>query len=205
MKVKTRKPHYHHYHYSTCYWKTPKWFNRAIQKIIINPLWNSWWINMPTAKVKVDYFDIWNCDLTLAPIILAVLKKYRSSENKGAPFVDNEDVPEELYPPVDSKPFEADDNWHKRWDYVVNEVIWAFEQLVDDSWEDQYHTGELDFVTTPVSIDGEECEEEDAQFYRLDKGPKDTHEFDSDGYNAHSCRIANGLQLFGKYYRGFWI
>jgi hypothetical protein len=40
--------------------------------------------------------------------------------------------------------------------------------------------------------------------YSWDKGPKDTTEFDSEGYMKHDKRISNGLVLFGKYYRGLW-
>jgi hypothetical protein len=41
-------------------------------------------------------------------------------------------------------------------------------------------------------------------WFSWDKGPKDTSEFDSEGYKKHSERITNGTILFGKYYRGLW-
>jgi hypothetical protein len=42
--------------------------------------------------VKVDYWDVWNMDHTLSPIILPMLKRLREVKH-GSGFVDMEDVP----------------------------------------------------------------------------------------------------------------
>ena len=91
-------------------------------------------------KVRIDNYDTWGADHTMALIILPLLKKIKENKN-GSPMVDDEDVPEELrsnvLPPVEE--YGTDGNWHKRWEYVLDEMIWSFEQLANDEWEDQFH------------------------------------------------------------------
>jgi hypothetical protein len=60
--------------------------------------------------------------------ILPLLKQYRKNLN-GAPYVETDDVPPEMYQEVDSY-----DGWNKRWAWVVDEMILAFERIVDDDW-----------------------------------------------------------------------
>jgi hypothetical protein len=68
-------------------------------------------------------------DYTLAQIIVPMLKQLKKSKH-GAPFVDDEDVPKELKstaaPPVKEK-WDLDDNYFKRWDWAMDEMIFAFE------------------------------------------------------------------------------
>ena len=45
--------------------------------------------------VKIDRYDTWSMDHTLADIILPMLKQLRDTKH-GSPMVDVEDVPEEL-------------------------------------------------------------------------------------------------------------
>jgi hypothetical protein len=153
--------------------------------------------------VKIDKWDTWNMDTSLSQIILPMLKQLQATKH-GAPFVEDEDVPEGLNlrsteAPAKENEWDTDENWHKRWDWVLGEMIWAFDQLTSD-WEAQFHTGEIDRVTTPYAWD----ESGKPTMYSWDKGPNDTSEFDSEGYRKHSERITNGTILFGKYYRGLW-
>jgi hypothetical protein len=46
--------------------------------------------------VKVDYWDTWSMDDSLAQIILPLLRQLHD-KNHGAPFVDDEDVPDHTY------------------------------------------------------------------------------------------------------------
>jgi hypothetical protein len=160
-------------------------------------------------KVKIDRYDTWNMDGTLAYIILPMLKQLKATTH-GSQSVDDEDVPEGLglrstEAPTKENEWDADDNMHKRWEWVLSELIWTFEQLHNDTdWEAQYHTGVTDLVWKPVDKSGNEVPEEGAKLYLMQKGPNDTSVFDNDGYTAHSKRIDNGLRLFGKYYRGLW-
>lgn len=80
-------------------------------------------------SVKIDKHDIWSADVTLAHIILPVLKEIKKSKS-GSPCVDSEDVPEELRAPVGHDfSIDMDANFHKRWDWVLNEMIFAFENI----------------------------------------------------------------------------
>jgi hypothetical protein len=83
----------------------------------------------------------------------------------------------------------------------MDEMIWAFEQLADDSWEEQYFSGKSDIIWVP-------SKELDAKgkpvTYEMKKGPGDTRKYDKKGYMKHSARIDNGLRLFGKYFRALW-
>jgi hypothetical protein len=83
-------------------------------------------------------------DDTLALIILPMLKKLTEHKH-GSAYVDNEDVPENLqYTPDPGNPDNPDhDNLiDKRWDYVLDEMIWAFEwklkndYLYDESYKE---------------------------------------------------------------------
>lgn len=147
-----------------------------------------------TVRVKLHNYDSWNADTSLAYIILPLLKQVR--ENKqGAPLVDDEDVPDHLKstaaPPKENQ-YDVDDNHFKRWDYVLNYMIWSFEQINID-WESQYHksTGEWHLEKSTTS---------DCSIVVWDKDPK----IDFEGLKEHQNKINKGLILFGKYYQSLW-
>ena len=153
--------------------------------------------------VKIDKWDTWSMDSTLSMIILPMLKQLQATK-QGSACVDDEDVPEELnLRSTEASPkendWDADDNWHKRWEWVLGEMVWTFEQL-NSEWDSQYHTGVVDRVSVPCKWD----ENGKPTLYSWDKGPNDTSEFDMEGYTKHNERISRGLILFGKYYRGLW-
>lgn len=153
-------------------------------------------------KIKIHDYDIWNLDNTLAQIILPLLKEF-FKEMKTNPFIDDEDVPEELSSKnaPETTNYEWDDNNTKRWEFVTGELLWTFEQLhPDNDWEEQYHKGDIDIKWEPYNFN----EDGTVKLYEMKKGPSDTHEFDIDGYMKHQNRIKNGLRLFGKYYQTLW-
>lgn len=47
----------------------------------------------------------------------------------GAPPISNEDVPEGLHKPEGMAPSEIDTAYFARWEYVLNEMRWSFDQL----------------------------------------------------------------------------
>lgn len=150
-------------------------------------------------KIKLHKYDTWSMDSTLALIVLPMLKQLKETKH-GSPYVEDADVPEHLRstaaPPKENE-WDTDSLWHDRWSWVIDEMIWAFEQLQPDcDWESQYHSGEHD-IFFEKSNDGTDT-------YEMKKGPKDTSVFDSAGYRKHDERIRQGLILFGKYYRGLW-
>ena len=156
------------------------------------------WVHPRIIKVKLDPWDTWNMDAILATIILPMLKQLKETKH-GAPNVDDADVPEELRstsaPPKEND-WDTDDNHFKRWEWVMDEMIFAFECLQEGSdWEAQFHSGELD-------IQFVKCE--DSNLNQMVHGPNHTHKFDREGYKKIDDRINNGLRLFGVYYRGLW-
>jgi hypothetical protein len=83
--------------------------------------------------VVIHQYDTWNMDHTLALIILPMLKQLKETTH-GAPAVEFQDVPEELHPAnpeeaskLYSQNGETDENYFKRWEYVLDEMIYAFD------------------------------------------------------------------------------
>jgi hypothetical protein len=139
--------------------------------------------------VKIDKWDTWSMDYTLSHIIVPMLKQLQETKH-GAPFVDDEDVPEELKstsaPPKETE-YDTDENHFKRWDWAIAEMIWAFEQNLDTNSEEKF-------------FDHAEWDEKEKDF------GKNLHKIkiDQPGLKAHQARKANGFRLFGKYYSGLW-
>ena len=156
--------------------------------------------------IRIDRYDTWSMDHTLADIILPMLKQLNATKH-GAPNVDDSDVPEYLRShmaqPKENE-WDTDDNLHLRWEWVMNEMIFAFEHKVDDSWEDAYRSGEHDLLWVPVDKDGNEVPKGEHKHYQMKHGPKDTYQCDYAGMKVVEDRIQNGFRLFGKYYQGLW-
>lgn len=83
-------------------------------------------------EVRIDKYDIWSADYTLALIISPTLKKIREAK-QGAPWVDDEDVPSELRSFNGTLEGCLDSNWFLRWDYVLDEMIYAFDAIINQS------------------------------------------------------------------------
>lgn len=82
-------------------------------------------------NVVIDEYDTWNMDETLSYIVLPMLKQLKETKH-GAPNVDWEDVPRELRPSAEelrayNKNGETDEHFFNRWDYVLDEMIYAFD------------------------------------------------------------------------------
>lgn len=88
-------------------------------------------------KVKIENHDVINADGDLAYIILPLLKKYKE-HCQSAPFVENCDVPEHLqHSEEELKRYKIDGtpdlNYFERWYYVVDYMIWTFEQIINEN------------------------------------------------------------------------
>jgi hypothetical protein len=146
-------------------------------------------------NIRIDDYDVWSMDYTLSLIILPMLKKLKENKH-GAPFVADADVPEGLNlrrseaPPVEFE-YDTDDNFFKRWDWIMDELIWTFEQLASDNRnESQFY-------------DHSECTPESEDFSD-GNWSKSKVKVNHDGLRQHDERIKNGLILFGKYYQALW-
>jgi len=147
-------------------------------------------------KVRIDRWDTWSMDNTLAYIILPLLIQLKAAK-QGAPFVEDNDVPEHLRStaaPAKENDYDIDDNHFKRWNWVLDEMIHAFENTVDDSWQDQFTTGAYDHQSVKQA-DGN---------YLMVTGPNHTAKTDWDAHKAYAARIQNGFRLFGTYFQSLW-
>jgi len=151
------------------------WFDRRQQRV----------------KVHIDPWDTWSMDHTLTYIVLPMLKQLKETK-QGAPYVDLEDVPKELHGKKLTKkqkeqalPGVVDDKHFERWDWVLDEMIFAFEQKNRDNWEEDYYG---------PYIEGEGGGILDGHFEWTD----------DEGRKKHQERMSNGFRLFGKYYENLW-
>ena len=147
------------------------WFDRRTQQI----------------KVRIDRWDTWSMDHTLAHIVLPMLIQLKATKH-GAPWVDDEDVPEELRstsaPPKENE-YDTDDFHFKRWDWVLDEMIWAFEQKCRADWQDDYYGDYVEDQKNGSMAGSFEW-------------------IDDKGRDAHQKRMSNGFKLFGKYFENLW-
>jgi hypothetical protein len=167
--------------------------------------------------IKIDRYDTWSMDATLTPIILPMLKKLKA-EKHGSPMTEDADVPEHLRStaaPSKENEWDTDENHFKRWDWIMDEMIWAFEQLNNEDSEEQFYTGKSQYllqamdrdnnlIGEPFRIGDKPKDIDGALFYRMVDGPEHTRVCDREGLKAYHARIANGLRLFGVYFRALW-
>ena len=96
-----------------------------------------------TKNIEIDRWDTWSLDHTLAHIIAPALMQLRVTTH-GAPRVFDDDVPEHLQSPEGHNPYEddVDENWFARWNYVLDEMIFAFTKIRDTDdidWNEEEH------------------------------------------------------------------
>jgi hypothetical protein len=156
--------------------------------------------------VHIDKYDTWSMDVTLALIALPMLKQLNETKH-GAPNVDDEDVPDNLKStsalPKENE-WDTDSNHFQRWDWVLQEMIYAFECKTMDDWEAQFCTGSTtEMISTPTG---------NQILNPLTNKMEDTYsiefvgdyECDWDARMDAQKRISNGFRLFGKYYEALW-
>jgi hypothetical protein len=130
-------------------------------------------------------------DATLALVALPMLKQLRATKH-GSPYVDDLDVPTPIRSTAPGardrceEAYDLDEHHFQRWDWVLDEMIWAFEQKVDDNAVDQFY----DYGT---SVPGENVMDAVKRI-----------KVDSEGLKAWQARKSNGFRLFGKYYECLW-
>lgn len=156
--------------------------------------------------VRIDRWDTWSMDHTLAQIVLPMLRQLKRDKH-GSPNVDDEDVPEHLRStaaePKENE-WDTDSNHHDRWDWVLDEMIFAFEMKCQGDWTQQFHSGEIDIDWVPVDRDGNEVAKGEHKYYQMKRGPRDTSAWDQEGQERMQARITNGFRLFGRYFESLW-
>jgi hypothetical protein len=139
-----------------------------------------------SVKIRIDSYDTWNLDDTLSLIILPLLKQLKH-QKQGAPFTDDCDVPIWLHSTLKpaERPNDIDGNHHERWDWILDEMIWAFEQKCDPNSDSKFfihHDRKDDSIAARIS----------------------SIEIDRVGLMKHEKRVENGERLFGKYFSNLW-
>ena len=146
------------------------------------------WTNLEKVSVRIDPWDTWSMDSTLAHIVVPMLKQLRDTSH-GAPFVEDQDRPEHLIGTVANKEIGDIDEFHfQAWDWVLTEMLFAFESKHNDSqynWSEHYNVTPEEYISFK-SLVGEWKSDD----WIIDK--------------ACQVRITNGFRLFGKYYENLW-
>jgi hypothetical protein len=147
--------------------------------------------------VRIDKYDTWNMESTLAFIVLPMLKQLKETKHGSAWLPEFDQTSNsaqysfDFYEEGDKLAWEKG---HEHWNQILDKMIWSFEQI-NTNWEDQFHSGEHDFYFEDV---------EGTEYSIMKLGPNDTHKFDSEGYFKFQNRMQEGFELFGKYYRNLW-
>lgn len=136
-------------------------------------------------EVIIEKKDSWSVDTTLAPIIAPLIRQLKATTHSCGQ-VDDADVPEYLCKRADGTPYdyndcysdsddEATDLLVARWNWVLDEIIYAMEAI-----SNQFHGDDLWENTDPM-------DNNNISIYRRDQE-----------------RIDNGCYLFGRYFRSLW-
>jgi hypothetical protein len=148
--------------------------------------------------VHIDNYDVWSADHTLSLIVLPLLEKLQEHKH-GSPRVDDEDVPAGMglrstEAPAKENDWDTDDNWHDRWTWVLDEIIWAHRQEAlgdpdsDACWQHDVPDPNWPYPSGKTGIEarmrGIRC--------------------DDVALAKFTARKQNGFRLFGKYYQALW-
>jgi len=143
-------------------------------------------------EIQIDDYDVWSMDSTLALIVYPMLKLLKEKKH-GAPYTEDSDVPEAIRS-TSAKPKENDwdtDEFHfARWDYILDEMIWGFEQLNSEDDESKFFTHHEYDPATAKGI-----------WKTLEVGAPT---IDEQGLQDHQKRKANAFRLFGTYLQSLW-
>ena len=159
--------------------------------------------------IQIEGFDTWNLDGTLAKIIYPALLQLKATKH-GVPS-EFGDVGGEAYGQQGSFEFyEETNDWafqesQKKWDEVLDKMIWSFQQIAEVDYDTKYHhgTSEYEWVESSTLYANPISGKMEKTYQMIDKNP-DEHWYDFVGHQLHEERIQEGLNLFGKYYRSLW-
>jgi len=154
----------------------PEWVERWCDRIEFIPKGIQWVLDRVHPRIRYVQIDRYDTWSmdSTLAIIILPMLKQLQVDKHGSPLSDPIDCPEELWPSEESGP----NNGYT--DNTVHERwSWILSELI---WTFEHLHPDNDW--------------EDK--FHTDKG------FDREGYQEVEDRIANGLRLFAKYYRGMW-
>ena len=136
-------------------------------------------------SIKSDKGDSCNADHTLALIIHPVLVQLKK-DTHGYPGDKGMTM--------------------KKWNVILDKMIFAFNELKKNDWMDQFHSGESDVLIEYCDKNRKKVAKDDPTGIgsTMKKGPNDTTKFDKKGCTAQYKKIVEGTMLFGKYYQHLW-
>lgn len=165
---------------------THRWYHNFLHKVF-------GYTNEQAVYVQIDKWDTWSMDHTLAHIVAPMLVQLRDTTHSFS-TVDIEDRPEHLIGTLPALNSHGPDEFAEQaWEWVLNEMIFAFESKSKD-WEEQFHSGEVDRVFKDL----------ENGYIEWLEGPNHTFKIDMEGMKKYQDRITNGFRLFGKYYENLW-
>lgn len=160
-------------------------------------------------SIKIDNFDTWSLDHTLALILLPALLQLKEKKH-GIPGEFVNDIADEYHNQrtFDFLQDDKDEVFNKgaqKWDDILDKIIWSFQQLAIDDYETKYHHGEMNvgWKESEYTVPNINTGVPEKTYEMIDKNP-DEHWYDAVGHRVHEERIQEGLELFGKYYRSLW-
>lgn len=137
--------------------------------------------------VHIDDYDVWNMDATLQPIIGPMLVRLKEIKH-GSGQVEDCDVPEQLRStscePKEHE-WDLDANFHLRYSWLLDELIWAF---------NTDHDAEREKFWDWSAVDKNGSVNDQVRQLRVDR----------EGIDAYNKRLTNAYCLFGKYYQTLW-
>jgi hypothetical protein len=88
------------------------------------------WTNQEKVSVRIDPWDTWSMDSTLAHIIMPMLEQLRATAH-GSPRVEDIDRPDHLIGTIPNA-HEVDEFHHEAWQWVLTEMIFSFRSAKHD-------------------------------------------------------------------------
>jgi hypothetical protein len=156
-------------------------------KVKISPYYD----NGRRVSVEVEQHDTFSIDSTLSYIVLPLLIQLRQTK-MGVPAefaeVGGEDyIPQLCFDFYTETQEDAFKLGTERWNLILDKMIWSWQQLALEDYENQYYHGTLGWID-------------------INKNTKIDKDFwvDYIGLELHNERIQEGLELFGKYMRHLW-
>lgn len=164
-------------------------------------------------KVRIDPYDTWGMDHTLAYIVLPMLKQLKATKH-GSPYVDQEDLPEELRLTEREKKVFDDAHWDKsvnateeeieaaskkffsQFDWMLDQMIWSFEQEHDEDEHKHYYDPYL--PDEPLEVSESNFDWETPEWRRK------MGKYNSEKQKAYAAKKQLGFTLFGKYFQSLW-
>lgn len=163
-----------------------------------------------TDKIRIDDYDTWSMDSTLAPIILPMLKQLKATKH-GIPsdFIHDQDIDmsdHSYYGTSDMFPETLEEFRGisiRNWDAVMDKMIWSFQTLVDDEnkpgyWEPYW------VVMTEEEIQQEIIDHPNCALRQMMGDERPQYKVDRIEQAEFYRKQQEGFELFGKYYRSLW-